>query len=146
MARTNCRMEPRSIPTRQTVRMVRAVVRELRLPHKVRRKRGARQRAVLEDLRDESVTAVYSAAGRHHPLDGRRPSCWLGGFQAIAHLGVASGRLPYDPGSNVLSRRQPRSNGFFGHGSSGAAIRANSGLESNDLNEFPRELDDHAAI
>src|SRR5712692_9139583 len=146
MARTNCRMGPRSIPARQTVRMARAVVLHLRLPLKVPHKRGARRKAVREDLRDESVAAVHSAAGRYHPLDGRRPSCWLGGFQAIAHLGVASGRLPYDPGSNVLSRRQPRSNGFFGHGSSGAAIRANSGLESNDLNEFLRELDDHAAI
>src|SRR5712692_11844472 len=121
--------------------MVRAAIPPLRLLLKVRHKRGTRQRAVRGDLRDESVTAVYSAAGRHHPLDGRRPSCWLGGFQAIAHLGVAAGRLPYDPGANVLSRRQPRSNGFFGHGSSGAPIRTDSWLESDDLHEFLRKLD-----
>src|SRR5712692_10384521 len=93
MARTNCRMGPRSIPARQTVRVARGAVLHLRLPLKVRRKRGARQRAVLEDLRDESVTAVYSAAGRHHPLDGRRPSCWLGGFKEITHHGDDTGRL-----------------------------------------------------
>src|SRR5258708_2022250 len=146
MARTNCRMARRSIPAQQTVRTVRAAVPRLRLRPKMRHKGGARQRAALEDLRNESVTAVHSTAGRHHPLDGRRPSGGLGRFPAIAHLGVAASRLPHDSGTDVLSRRQPRSNGFFGDGSSRAPIRTNSRFESDDFHEFLRELDDYAAI
>src|SRR5260370_28178874 len=93
MARTNCRMEPRSILVPRAVRMARAAVPHLHLHLQARRKRGAPRRAALEDLRDESVTAVHSAAGRHHPLDVRRPSRWLGRFPAIAHLVVAASRL-----------------------------------------------------
>src|SRR5258708_32914329 len=96
--------------------------------------------------RDESLAAVHSAAGRYHPPDGRRPSRGLGCFPAITHLAVAASRLPHDPGTNVLSRRQPRSNGFFGHGPSRTPIRTDSWVESDYFDEFLRELDDHAAI
>src|SRR5260370_31035281 len=140
-ARINCRMEPRSIQAGQTVRTVRAAVLHLQLLLQARHKRGARQRAAQEDPRDESVAAVHSAAGRHHPPDGRRPSRGLGRFPAIAHLSVAASRLPHDPGTNVLSRRQPRSNGFFGHGPSRTPIRTDSWLESDDFYEIIPALD-----
>src|SRR5712692_3609243 len=146
MARTNCRMGLRSIPAPRPVRMARVATLRLHLPLKVRHKPGALRTAMPEGPRDESVAAVHSAAGRHHPLDGRRPPRGLGRLPAIAYLRIASGRLPHDPGANVLSGRQPRSNGFFGHGSSGAPFRTNSWLESNDLHEFLRELDDHPPI
>src|SRR5260370_23729372 len=146
MARTKCRMGPKPIPAPRPLRMARVAALRLRPPGRVRHKRGALRRTLPEDPRDESVTAVHSAAGRHHPLDGRRPPRGLGRLPAIAYLRIASGRLPHDPGANVLSGRQPRSNGFFGHGSSGAPIRTNSWLESNDLHEFLRELDDHPPI
>src|SRR5258708_6450718 len=94
MARTNCRMEPRSILVPRAVRMARAAVPDL--PLQARHKRGAPRRAAPEVPRDESVTAVHSAAGRHHPSDGRRPPCGLGRFPAITHLGVAASRLPHD--------------------------------------------------
>src|SRR5260370_19887060 len=113
MARTSWRMGPKSIPARPAVRMALAAARRLRLPPKARQNPGARRRARPEDPRDEPVTAVYFAAGRHHPLDGWRPSRGVGGLPPIAHLGAASGRLPDHSGTNVLSRRYPRSNAFF---------------------------------
>src|SRR6267154_6598177 len=146
MGRTNCRMEPRSILVPRAVRMARAAVPHLHLPLQARRKRGVPRRAALEDLRDESVTAVHSAAGRHHPFNGRRPSRGLGRFPAIAHLSLATSRLPNNPSANVLSWRQPGGHGLFGNVSSRAPIRTNFRLVSDDLHEFLRELDDHAAI
>src|SRR5260370_25538371 len=125
MARTNYRMEPRSIPAPRPARMAQVAALRLRLPLKALHKPGASPRARPEDPRDESVTAVHFAASRHHSLDGRRPSCRMGRVPPTADLRVASGRLPHDPGANLLSRPKPSSNGFFGHRSSGPPIRAN---------------------
>src|SRR5712664_2772146 len=107
MARTNSRMEPRSIPAPRPARVAQVAALRLLLPPKVSHKPVAPRRVRPEDPRDESVTAVHFAAGRHHSLDGRRPSCRLGRVPPTADLRVASGRLPHDPGANVLSRRQP---------------------------------------
>src|SRR5713226_3478728 len=115
MARTNCRMEPRSIPAPRPARMVQVAARRLRLPLKAIHKPGAPPRATPEDPRDESVAAVHFAAGRHHTLDGRRTTRGLGRLPPIADLGAASSRLPHDPGANVLSWRQPGSHGFLRH-------------------------------
>src|SRR5439155_16828102 len=84
MARTSCRMGPESILALRPARMARIAALRLRLPLKVRHNPGARRRAAPEGLRDEPVTAVHSAAGRHHPLDGRCPPGGLGGLPAIA--------------------------------------------------------------
>src|SRR5260370_9383429 len=146
MARINFRTEQRSIPARPAVRMARGVAPRLRLQPKARRNQGDLRKARLEDLRDEPVAAVYSAAGPHHSSDGRRPTRGLGRFPPVAYFSFASGRLPHHPGANILSGRQPRSNGFLGHRSSRAAVRPNSRIESNNLNELVWELDDHAAV
>src|SRR5713101_4567953 len=107
MARTNCRMEPRSIPAPRPARMAQVAALRLRLPLKAVHKPGAPPRASPEDPRDESVTAVHSAAGRHHSLDGRCPSCRLGRVPPTADLRAAAGRLPHDSGANLLSLRPP---------------------------------------
>src|SRR5437016_4153568 len=98
--------KPKSIPTSQVAQpgLVAAL---RRLLPRVPRNPESRQRAKLGDLGDESVTAVHFTAGRHHASDGWRPTRGLGSFPPIAHIRVASGRLPHHPGANVLSRRQP---------------------------------------
>src|SRR5438477_12983046 len=110
MVRTNSRTEPKSIPTPPAVQM--ALVPLLRPLPRVLRNPESRRRVRPEDLGDESVTAVHFTAGRHHASDGWRPTRGLGSFPPIAHIRVASGRLPHHPGANVLSRGQPRSHGF----------------------------------
>src|SRR6266705_2175234 len=89
MARTNCRTAAESFPHPlvETMARVRGLLRSR--PPKAPDNPGARPVASPGDLRDESVTAVYSAAGRHHPADGRRPSRWLGRLPAIARLRLA---------------------------------------------------------
>src|SRR6266571_5427493 len=135
-ARTSCRMAARS--SRHSLAGTTEAAVEV-LPS--RRARTALPQQNLpavsrEELRDEPVTAVYSAAGRHHPADDRHPSRGLGGLPAAASLRSAAGRLPHDSGTNVLSRRQPRSHGFLCHRPARAAVRSNSRLESDDFHEF----------
>src|SRR5579859_4835368 len=55
---------------------------------------------------NEHLSAVHFTAGRHHPIDGGRPPCRLRRVPPVAGFRVAAGRLPDDPDSNVLSRRQ----------------------------------------
>src|SRR5260370_33235807 len=102
MARTNCRMEPRSIPAPRPARMVQVAALRLRLPLKALHKPGAPPRARPEDPRDESVTAVYSAAGRPHSLDGRRPPGGLGPVPPPADLRPHSGGFPPDRATTYL--------------------------------------------
>src|SRR5713101_696832 len=136
MARTSCRMAARSFPTSQgeplgqvadPVRSLAAVA-----PHA----REVRPAPSPEDPRDESLTAVYSAAGSDHAPDGRRPSGWLGRLPAIARLCLASRRLPYNPGANVLSRSQPGRYALFGNRSARAPARTNSRTEPNEFHEL----------
>src|SRR5206468_2233810 len=64
---------------------------------------------------DESVSAVYSAAGCHYVAHGGRCTGRLGGLSPVAGFRPAAGRLSHDSGTNVLSRWQPGCNGVFGH-------------------------------
>src|SRR5882724_1357926 len=128
MARINCRMGPRSIRASRAVRMARAAVHLLPRLLRVPRKPEVPRRAMPEEHRDESLTAVYSAAGRHHPADGWRPPHWLGCLPAVADLRVTASRLPHDSGTNVLSGCQPGRDGFFGDGAAGAPVRPDSQL------------------
>src|SRR5271169_1048582 len=106
-ARTNCRTVVRWIRVRRAPR------RQARTPLSCP--------AILpllhpaEDQLDESVAAVYSAAGRHHTLDGRRPSGGLCCLSAIAGVRPAAGRLPHDSGADFLSGRQPGGHGLLGN-------------------------------
>src|SRR5258708_8570182 len=106
MARTNCRMGPRSILAPRPAQIARVGALRLRLPPKVLHKPGAPRKGRPEDPGDEPVAAVHFAAGRHHSPDGTRPPGWLGGLPPIPHLRVASGRLPHDSRAKVLSLRQ----------------------------------------
>src|SRR2546422_9793778 len=124
MVRTNCRTAAKSFPHPlvETMAWVRELLRSR--PAKARDNPGARPAASRGDLRDESVTAVYSAAGRHHPTDGRRRSRWVGRLPAIARLRLASSRLSDDSGANLLSQRQPGGHVLLGDRASRAAVRS----------------------
>src|SRR5690349_17035201 len=65
------------------------------------------------DSSDESVAAVYSAAGGDFTADGRHPAGRLRRLSPIACVGLTGSGLPDDPGPHVLSRRQPRGNGVL---------------------------------
>src|SRR6267143_5615405 len=146
MARTNCRTGPRSILALRPAQIARVSALRLRLPPKVLHKPGAPRKGRPEDLGDEPVAAVHFAASRHHSPDGRRPPGGLGCLPPIAHLRVASGRLPYDSGANVLSRRQSGRHGLLGYGAPRAPVRPDPWPEPDDFHEFLRQLHHHAAI
>src|SRR5215467_10188937 len=95
---------------------------------------------------DESVTAVHPAAGGHHVADGWRRSGGLGGLSPATSVRASTGGLPHDSGANVLSRRQPGSDGLFGHRATRAPIRPNSRSESDDFYEFLRLLGYYLAV
>src|SRR5207245_11448720 len=106
MVRTSCRTAAKSFPHTLVETMARVQELLRSRPAKTPDNPGAHPAANRGDLRDESVTAVYSAAGCHHAADGRRPSGWVGGLPAIARLRLASSRLPYDSGANRSEERR----------------------------------------
>ena len=63
-----------------------------------------------------------------------------------AALGAARGRLPDDPGGDVLSRRQPRRDDVVGHRAARAPVRPDAGPEPDVVDELRRRLGDHAAV
>src|ERR1700731_1924468 len=139
-------MAPRLIPAPRPARMPQVAAPPLRPPVKVRPNPEAHRRPVTEAPRDESLTAVHSAAGRHHPLDGWRPPRGLGRLPAITHLRLAAGRLPHNSSTNLLSRRQPGRHGFLGHRAPRAPVRPDSRLEPDDVHKLLWQLPYHSPI
>src|ERR1700736_4541371 len=132
-------MEARSILT-SALRTERQVILRLRTPLLIllRSLRGA--------LRDESFAAVYFTAGGDHASDGRHLVGGIRRLPATSGFRLTAGRLPHDTSADVLSGRQSGSDGFFGHWSTGTAIRGNTRAEPDDLDEFIRQLDYYFAI
>src|SRR6266478_5800256 len=146
MVRTSCRTAAKSFPHPSVETMARERELSRSRPAKAPDSPGARPAASRGDLRDESVTAVYSAAGRHHAADGRRPSRLVGRLPAFARLGIAASRLPDDSGENLLSRRQPGGHGLLGDRASGAPVRPEPWSEPDDLHEFLWQLHHYASV
>ena len=57
---------------------------------------------------------------------------------AAAGLGAAGGRLPDDPGRDVLPGRQPRRDGVVGDRAARAAVRPDAGAAADDVDELRR--------
>src|SRR3977135_1407112 len=95
---------------------------------------------------DKPVEAFYSSAGGHLASDGGHFACGICCVCAASGVGAAAGGLSDDPGADVLSGGEPGGDGFVGDGSAGAAVWANSGAESDDVDELRRRQRDYAAV
>ena len=73
--------------------------------------------------RDESVTPIHPAAGRHHPADGGDSGRGHDRLSATAAVGAARGRLPDHPGADLLPGREPRGHHLGHHRAVGKAVR-----------------------
>src|SRR5437016_6579565 len=109
-----------------------------------KRRRG-RQLAVRRNP-DEPFPAIYLAAGRDRPADGRHSAGRHGGLSAVAGLGIAAGRLSHDSSADVLSRRQPYGDGLVHHVAAGAPVRSDSRADPDDVEQLGRLLGDYAAL
>src|ERR1700733_8022196 len=58
-----------------------------------------------ERVNSESVSRIYTVAGRHLAVDGPDSARRVRGLHAVAYFGPARCRLPDDSGRDVLSRR-----------------------------------------
>ena len=67
-------------------------------------------------------------------------------LQATAGLSAAGGRLSNDPSGHVLSRRESGRGGVGDYCAAGTTVRTSAGLEPDDLGQFGRQLDHHAAV
>ena len=73
----------------------------------------------------------------------------LAGIVAYRQLPVsalARSRLSDDPDRDDVSGRQPRRDGVVGHGAARAAVRPDARPAADDVDEFDRAFDDHAAV
>src|SRR6202050_1728325 len=120
MARTNCKPAARSSSAAD-----RATVRAERTPAQPQ-----------EFPLHESFTIIHSPAGGDHAVDGGRAAGGMGSVSATSRLGPAGSRLPDDSGGDVLSGRRSGRDGVVGDFATGAAIRASSGIEPDDLDEL----------
>src|ERR1700757_3639472 len=143
MDKTSCKTAAESVPPllpqyRQTDRAP-TVANSLRpsraIPRTVRARASAcksRSRVTPREIRDESIQAVHSAAGRHHIAHGGDFAGGLCGVPATARLRPAAGRLSHHPGANVLSRCQSRCDGVVRYGASRAAVWPSARTEPDD--------------
>ncbi len=67
-------------------------------------------------------------------------------YRQLAGVGVAAGGLPDDSDHDVLSGRKSGGDVVVGDGAAGAAVWADAGAEPDDVDEFVRQLADHAAV
>src|SRR5258705_7667380 len=105
-----------------------------------------RLRGSLREFVDKPVEAIYSSASGHLASDGGHFACGICCVCAAAGIGAAAGGLSDDSGADVLSRGEPGGDGFVGDGAAGAAVRADSGAEPDDVDEFGRRQRGYAAV
>src|SRR5579871_198796 len=148
--RARTKKQPTITPRPRAAVQVAAKTPPGRKTRRLRRKRAARAAAVpsVTEARapNESVSAIYSAAGCHQPADGGHFARRLCRVPATAGVRVAAGGLSHHSGAHVLPRRQSRRDGVFYHRAAGAPVRTNPRIESDDVDELLRKLDRHAAV
>src|SRR6266478_1560463 len=153
--RTSCKTAAKSIPApHRRPRQTRRAPTEGSSPRRSRATRKAarssagtlRKRATLPGRPNESIKAVYFAAGCHHIADGGHLVGGLCRIPATARFRPATSRLPHHPGTNVLSGSQPGRDGVFGDRAARAAVWASARAEPNDLDELLRQLDHYSPV
>src|ERR1700730_11029333 len=105
-----------------------------------------RLRGSHREFVDKPVEAIYSSASGHLASDGGHFACGICCVCAAAGVGAASGGLSDDPGADVLSGGEPGGDGVVGDGAAGAAVRADTGAEPDDLDELWWRERDYAAV
>src|ERR1700687_5390945 len=117
----SCRTAAKSIPAPHRQRQTRRTPTQDSSPRRSRATRKAardgvpmlRSKAPLQGSRNESIQAVYFAAGRHHIADGGGFAGGFCGVPSVAGLCFAASRLYDEPGANILSRGQSGRDGFL---------------------------------
>ena len=94
----------------------------------------------------ESVPDIHSSARRDFADDGRSRARRHRCVPAVAGFGAAAGRLPDHSDPDVLSRRQPGSDGILGHCAARKAVRSGAGPDADDLDQLLRQFADHPAV
>src|SRR5216684_9200292 len=113
--RTSCKTAAKSIPApHRRPRQTRGTPTQGSSPR--------RSRATPQGKSNESIKAVYFAAGGHHIADGGDFAGGLCRLSSTARFRPAASGLPHDPGTNVLSRGQPGRDGVFGDLAARAAV------------------------
>src|ERR1700677_1638319 len=157
MDRTNCKTVAASMLGRRVaLRSRKRKARAIRIRAQVLRPSQARVRTLQISLRkasrrtrtpnDESITAVYFAAGRNHAVDDRHSVGGLRRLSRTADFSAAASRLPHNSGTDILSGRQPGCDDVVRDGATGAPVRADPRFESDDVDELFWQLDRHVAV
>src|SRR5262245_33181401 len=107
---------------------------------------GERVTSRKEGQAIESVTPFYLASGGDLPVDGGNTACRCRRVQTTCSFCLTRSRLSHHPGCHVLSGSQSRRHSFSDHCATRTSIRTSTRPESDDLHEFRRELDHHAAV
>src|SRR6266478_1442767 len=153
--KTSCKTAARSTPApHRRPRQTRRTPTQGSSPRRSRARRKAahgnvltlRSRATLQGRLNESIQAVYFAAGGHHIADGGHFVGGLCRIPATARFRPATSRLPHHPGTNVLSGSQPGRDGVFSDRAAGAPVWAGARAEPNDLDELLRQLDHYSPV
>ena len=95
---------------------------------------------------NEPVAPLYPAPGGDVAADGGDHAGRHVRLPLSAAVGAARGRLPDDPGADLLSRRQPGRDDLVGHRAARSAVRPDAGPQPDVVDEFGRRLGHHAAI
>src|SRR5260370_31384773 len=110
------------------------------------RRREFNQSGFNEPGVHEPFEAIYSSASGHLASDGGHFAFGICCVCAAAGVGAAAGGLSDDPGADVLSRGEPGGDGVFGDGAAGATVWADTGAESDDVDELGWWQRDYAAV
>src|SRR3712207_6623842 len=86
----------------------------------------------------EPIAALHPPTGGHGTSDDRGDHRWRRRVPAAARLGPAGGRLPDDPGHDVLPRRESGRDGDVCHGAARAAVRPDAWAQADDVDELIR--------
>ena len=148
-ARTSSRMAARSRPRfpAETI----AALKPRATPRRQVQARLHRRRPILpaanpEVPGDESVAAVYSAAGCHHAAYGCCLASGLCGLPSAPGVRASASRLSNHSNSDVLPRSEPRRGGLFGYRPARATVRSDPRLKPDDFHQFVRKLSHHSPI
>src|SRR5438093_4860409 len=107
---------------------------------------AAVDRVAAGDNDHKHLRTVYTPPGCDISFDGGNSARRFCRAYAIAGFGIAGSGLSDDPGRDVLSGCESGCHVVLGHRAARAPVRPGSGPEADDLDQFFRLLDHHAAV